>query len=139
MSFGELPGTLTTISLSAIRNAAALLGVYLLTLVLYRLYFHPLASYPGHKEEGVEGKESPRDAFTPFSIGARGCIGKSVAYMEMRLVVGRLAWGWEWEEVRSKELVGQGWKVKEGEFELRDHFTSRKYGPMLRFTKREGI
>ena len=47
MSFGELPGTLTTISLSAIRNAAALLGVYLLTLVLYRLYFHPLANYPG--------------------------------------------------------------------------------------------
>ena len=92
-----------------------------------------------HKEEGVEGKESPRDAFTPFSIGARGCIGKSVAYMEMRLVVGRLAWEWEWEQVRSKELVGQGWKVKEGEFELRDHFTSRKYRPMLRFTKREGI
>jgi hypothetical protein len=32
---------------TALRNAAILTVVYLFTLVFYRLYFHPLAKYPG--------------------------------------------------------------------------------------------
>jgi hypothetical protein len=32
---------------TALRNAAILTIVYLFTLVFYRLYFHPLAKYPG--------------------------------------------------------------------------------------------
>lgn len=45
----HLPSTveLTTLSLSAVRNAALLTAVYLATLVVYRLWFHPLAKYPG--------------------------------------------------------------------------------------------
>lgn len=43
----EVPHALGTISLSALRNGGILLAIYLVTLVVYRLYFHPLAQHPG--------------------------------------------------------------------------------------------
>ncbi|EON67359.1 hypothetical protein W97_06612 [Coniosporium apollinis CBS 100218] len=42
----------------------------------------------------------------PFSLGPRGCIGKHLSYMEMRLILGRLLWNfdlisvdgaWQWD------------------------------------------
>lgn len=42
----------------------------------------------------------------PFSLGPRGCIGKHLSYMEMRLILGRLLWrfdvvstdgAWKWD------------------------------------------
>jgi cytochrome P450 len=42
----------------------------------------------------------------PFSLGPRGCIGKHLSYMEMRVIMGRLLWNydissvdgaWEWD------------------------------------------
>ena len=40
---------------------------------------------------------SPQDvhnltAFNPFSIGPRNCIGKNLAYLEMRLILAKLIW-----------------------------------------------
>lgn len=43
----DFPHTLSTLSLSALRNGAILAAVYLITLVVYRLWFHPLANHPG--------------------------------------------------------------------------------------------
>ncbi|KAJ5629466.1 hypothetical protein N7528_003123 [Penicillium herquei] len=46
-----------------------------------------------------------RKAMQPFSLGPRGCIGKNLSYMEMRLIVSRLLWhfdivstdgAWQW-------------------------------------------
>ncbi|KAK3938549.1 cytochrome P450 monooxygenase [Diplogelasinospora grovesii] len=36
-----------------------------------------------------------KDAFQPFSIGPRNCIGKNLAYMEMRLILARLVWNFD--------------------------------------------
>ena len=101
-------------------------------------------------EEGLV--ERAREAYTPFSIGSRGCIGKSLALMEMRLVVARLVWEWEVEEVEGVSGKGREWRegyrwmggVRGGrggegrwdEFRVRDGFTSRKEGPVVRLRRR---
>lgn len=47
-----------------------------------------------------------KKAMQPFSLGPRGCIGKNLSYMEMRLIVSRLLWNfdvestdgaWQWD------------------------------------------
>lgn len=38
-----------------------------------------------------------RACMQPFSAGSRGCIGKKLAYAEMRLVFARIAWNFELE------------------------------------------
>ncbi|KAF2099274.1 pisatin demethylase [Rhizodiscina lignyota] len=40
-------------------------------------------------------KENSKDKLTasnPFSLGPRGCIGRNLSYMEMRLIIGKLLW-----------------------------------------------
>lgn len=50
-----------------------------------------------------------REVFQPFSAGTRNCIGRSLAYMETRMVLSRLVWGFdmrlmedsvEWNDMR---------------------------------------
>lgn len=47
-----------------------------------------------------------KKGMAPFSLGPRGCIGKHLSYMEMRVIMGRLLWNydissvdgaWEWD------------------------------------------
>ena len=38
-----------------------------------------------------------RDASKPFSIGPRACLGINLAYMEMRIILARLVWEFDWE------------------------------------------
>jgi len=38
-----------------------------------------------------------KNAFQPFSFGPRGCIGKNLAYAEMRLVLAKLLWHFDLE------------------------------------------
>ena len=38
-----------------------------------------------------------RDAFNPFSYGPRNCVGRNLAYMEMRLILARLVWNFDLE------------------------------------------
>ncbi|KAM6478604.1 cytochrome P450 [Trichoderma sp. SZMC 28011] len=38
-----------------------------------------------------------KQIFTPFSVGPRGCIGKNLAYAEMRLIMARLIWNYDIE------------------------------------------
>lgn len=36
-----------------------------------------------------------REAFQPFNLGPRNCIGRSLAYVEMRLILARVLWNFD--------------------------------------------
>ncbi|GFF89224.1 isotrichodermin C-15 hydroxylase [Aspergillus udagawae] len=77
-----------------------------------------------------EAVELARRAFCPFSIGPRGCIGKSMAFMEMRMTIARLMFLFDFE------LADHKGEDEKGQLVLVDHFTSSKYGPNVIVRKR---
>jgi cytochrome P450 len=77
-----------------------------------------------------ESADLARRAFCPFSIGPRGCIGKSMALMEMRLTLARMMFLFD---VESADGFGEDEK---GDLALVDHFTSQKKGPNVVIRKR---
>lgn len=76
-----------------------------------------------------EDIETARRAFCPFSIGPRGCIGKSMAFMEMRLTLARLFF------LFDMSLADRRGEDAGGHLALVDHFTSAKDGPNVEFQK----
>ncbi|KAK0670211.1 putative cytochrome P450 pisatin demethylase-like protein [Cercophora samala] len=44
---------------------------------------------------GVEFDKSRHGALQPFSVGPRNCIGKNLAYVEMRVILARLIWNFD--------------------------------------------
>lgn len=52
-----------------------------------------------HPERWLEKDEEfagdNKDVFQPFSFGLRNCIGRSLAYMEMRIILSRLIWNFD--------------------------------------------
>ncbi|KAL2154606.1 hypothetical protein VTH82DRAFT_3282 [Thermothelomyces myriococcoides] len=44
---------------------------------------------------GLRFDKSRQGAFQPFSVGPRNCIGKNLAYVEMRLILARLIWNYD--------------------------------------------
>lgn len=57
-----------------------------------------------------------KDAFAPFSMGPFGCIGKSLAYMELRTVTARLV-------TKFDLSLAPGEDGKRLLYSTRDHFT----------------
>jgi cytochrome P450 len=82
-----------------------------------------------------------RSAFCPFSVGPRACIGKGLAYTELTIALARVLWLYEMR-LAPGTRVGEGRKgeewgrQREGEYQLRDSFTSLKDGPMVEFCRR---
>ena len=81
-----------------------------------------------------EDVELARKAYCPFSIGPRGCIGKSMALMEMRLTLARLLFLFDFEGVGDGVGVDEG-----GDLAMVDHFTSQKTGPNVCVRRRVGV
>lgn len=79
-----------------------------------------------------EDIETARHAFCPFSIGPRGCIGKSMALMEIRLTIARLVF------LFDMTLADRAGEDAGGHLQLIDHFTSAKHGPNVEFQKAMG-
>ncbi|KIM94728.1 hypothetical protein OIDMADRAFT_45651 [Oidiodendron maius Zn] len=44
-----------------------------------------------------------KDAFQPFSVGPRSCIGRNLAYAEMRLIIARLIWNFDIQLAEGSE------------------------------------
>jgi hypothetical protein len=82
------------------------------------------------------------DAFTPFSIGSRGCGGKAMAYQEASLTLAKTLWYLDFERPgNSNKADSVGEVIKDGgkaEFKLFDQFNSVHHGPNLMFRLRDG-
>jgi cytochrome P450 len=91
-----------------------------------------------------EDVEVAGSAFCPFSIGPRGCIGKELAYVEMRTSLARTLFLYDMRRAVGVVDPGEGREGREfgrhrvGEFQLVDTFTSIKDGPMVEFRRRDG-
>ncbi|KAI1127878.1 cytochrome P450 [Nemania abortiva] len=82
-------------------------------------------------------------AFLPFSLGPRGCAGKSMAYLEIGLMLAKTIWLFDFEIAPGGlGTVGEGVPGSSGErerpneFQLYDTFGSRHDGPNLIFRLR---
>ena len=88
------------------------------------------------QEEVVRAK----DAFSAFSIGPVGCVGKNLAYAELMLTMARVLYALDIkpaaetvpEAPPKSYLKGYPLHTKH-EYRLRDRFTSWKDGPMVAF------
>jgi cytochrome P450 len=118
-------------------------------------YFPDAFSYI--PERWIAGRQNPRtgqdvsseqveaaaSAFCPFSIGPRGCIGKELAYVEMKTALARMFFTYDVRRAVGVLDPGEGrqgaelGREKKGEFQLVDTFTSVKNGPMVEFRRRE--
>jgi len=66
--------------------------------------FHPERWLPEyHPLYDAAYKNDVKDASKPFLIGPRACLGINLAYMEMRIILARLVWEFDWE-LLSKEV-----------------------------------
>ena len=85
----------------------------------------------------AESVQLAKDAFCPFSIGPRGCIGKNMAYLELMLVMGRLLYVFDVKKMGQKGEGGEGWlRRRKDEFQLYDRFICLKDGPEVGFVPR---
>ncbi|KOS22231.1 Isotrichodermin C-15 hydroxylase [Escovopsis weberi] len=97
---------------------------------------------PPEGTEETEGdkarRATMRKVFAPFIMGDRGCLGKSMAYMEASLTLARTMWFFDFERApgREGELGGGGKQGRMGEYQLRDLFVSSNDGPNLVFKTR---
>ena len=46
-----------------------------------------------------------KDAFQPFSLGVHNCPGRSLAYIEMRLILARIVWNFDMQPIPGMDLV----------------------------------
>ncbi|OTB09488.1 hypothetical protein M426DRAFT_316033 [Hypoxylon sp. CI-4A] len=90
-----------------------------------------------------EARRRMREAFMPFSVGPRGCAGKSMAYLETGLVIAKAMWYFDFEIApRGLGNIGTGHaglgpgREREQEFQLYDVFSAMHDGPYLTFKPR---
>jgi cytochrome P450 len=92
----------------------------------------------GHASQQVADQYA---AYNPFSVGPRSCMGKGVALVEMMatfaVVLFRLDFKMDEEDASGGRPGEKEWgRHRAGEFQLWDHITSSKEGPVLRFRPR---
>ncbi|KAH7122774.1 cytochrome P450 [Dendryphion nanum] len=83
-------------------------------------------------------------AYNPFSVGPRSCMGKGVALVEMMatfaVVMFRLDFKMaEDDTAGGKPNAKEFGRHRSNEYQLKDHITSAKEGPMLRFRPRVDV
>ncbi|KAI0388423.1 cytochrome P450 [Xylariaceae sp. FL0594] len=88
------------------------------------------------------------EAFIPFSFGDTMCLGKTMAYMEMSLVLAKTLWYFDFEKAPGQAgMLGGGspggWdgalRDRVDEFQLYDAFVGEHNGPNLIFVPRKRL
>jgi len=92
----------------------------------------------GSTKESVELADSAAYA---FSMGPRGCPGKNVAWLEMRLVMAKAIWKYEIRQDRDDKLGGGSsdgeWgRRNEYQYQTYDSFVSSRKGPVVQLKER---
>jgi cytochrome P450 len=83
-----------------------------------------------------------QEAMCAFSLGPRGCVGKKLAYMEIRIAVASLLWFYDLMEAQDASRNGGGdptleeGRQRRDEFQLFDCFGADREGPVLCFRRR---
>jgi len=83
----------------------------------------------------------PTEAFAPFSIGPRGCIGKGMAYVELTTTLAMVLFNYDLR-ITPGTHAGEGvpgsgpGRDEQGTYQLKDTFTSLKDGPVIQFRRR---
>ncbi|KAI1334900.1 cytochrome P450 [Xylariaceae sp. FL0016] len=129
----------------AIPNGTAV-GVNIYSLHHNEEYFpEPFEYIPERwlEEQGSDAVHAMRDAFMPFSIGPRGCAGKTMAYAETGLVIAKMLWYFDFQKAAGDcGKIGEGsrdrgpGRQRQNEFQTYDVFSSMHQGPFLTFTTR---
>ncbi|KAI1207292.1 cytochrome P450 [Annulohypoxylon truncatum] len=119
------------------------LGVNTYALLHSEEYFpEPFSFKPERWLEGSGMSKTSRDAFAPFSLGARSCLGKSMAYLEVSLVMAKTLLCLDFSEavgipcghdtsLTERELGKDTERVNE--FQIYDAFAAVHCGPFLNF------
>jgi cytochrome P450 len=111
-----------------------------------KYYTEPFKYIPERwlEDDGTGSIERARSVFNPFSLGARGCLGKGLANTEMMLTIATILFVGDFKFADGeKGLVGRGrvgavhGRHRPNEFQLYDHVTSQKLGPFLQFSTRQ--
>lgn len=92
----------------------------------------------------ANGQNKPvHDAWVPFSLGARNCAGKAMAYQQANLVLAKTLWYFDFELAPGKlgEVGGGHEGLRKGrqrpnEFQLNEHIAASHDGPNLIFHPR---
>ena len=103
---------------------------------IYAIHHNPMFHSEPFKfrpERFLENEENnvSRQAFMPFSLGTRGCIGKGLAMVELMLTMASVLWLCDFRRAEHAPTIE--------EYQLRDHITAAKHGPRLQFRLRNDI
>lgn len=81
-----------------------------------------------------------QSAFCPFNVGRASCIGKSMTYSEMSIVLARVIWLYDMR-LKPGSTPGEGnpsfvdGRRLKNEFQVYDNFTSTHTGPLVDFRR----
>lgn len=109
-------------------------------------FFEPFKYMPERwivGEGGVtrEAVDKCLNAYLPFSTGPRGCVGKGMAISEMMLTTATLLYRLDFKsadgDLSGGKVGAEYGRHRPDEFQLKDHVTSSKIGPILHFRERD--